>query len=271
MAIPANYTYETFADYLKNEVLLDTAEELSWTDWMTVEELNASVDYPDANEITDVVTVGARAWQFNSTSINLFRDEGWIGLAAGTSATKTLTVPSAYYAPAGTTIVFFTDSDFSPENDDITTLVLDVDLNIGDTTATFTTSTSLTGTGFFYRVMPVPTSPTRRLNPIYEAITDVVLFKMNKTDIASITSVSEKRKLRLFGRREAWGFAMQALAADYNYTSHAGSVNRFELYLHAREMFTYESNRIDSIYGSEVQNVGQLLTSTQRSKVKVRW
>jgi hypothetical protein len=269
MAIPTNYTYETFADYLRDEVLLDTAMELGWMDVFTEEELSLLEGESEELAIKDRVYVGDEAWAFNSAGFaTLLRDEYRVAVGT-TGTTVTLNEPAPVDIPDGT-IVSFSEGAGVYINGNVNRVV-DGAVAKGATTMDFTTSAPA-GYGYFYVDYVAPTPPTRRLHPSYKAITDNTLYKLGETDIVNITGLNAKRKLRLYGRRETWYMAMQAVAADYDYSSYLGGVSRYQMYQHCKQMYEYEASRVDMLYGNTyVDTVGQYLTSTARSKIKVRW
>ena len=341
MAVPTGYTNITFSDYLKNEVLIDTAIELGWLDVQQKEE-------PVFNDNPSYTNFGAGLWwglpegsyptiqNGGATTGTLFQSlpvvrdfDGVIQMTATGNGTTTrgLSAPSIYQLPAGTVIgiggslttygynnydqfgnltghvVQYNDNYGYPTGE--TNRILASDLDIGDTSVVFTVALTdavkvkelgdnpYTGDsygtenvtdlsrGYFFYPQGIPAPPPapvpdedRVINPIYQSIIDQTLILMGKTDITTVTGRENVKKLRLFGRREAWKFAMQALAADYGYRTDAGTSGRSDVYHHCKRIYQDEDLRISMMYGEareQSMKNSQYYTPTQRSKIKVRW
>ena len=245
--IPASYTVETFSDYLEFEVLMQTAVEIGWID------LSQSLD---PTTVIDVVGLGEirvgdgqimAIVQPNVSPLN--------------SATHTI-VASLFDIPAGTKISFGT-----------TTRTTLNPVAAGATSITFTSAISLSsGLGNVGRFYNAPVLP-RVHNPQYAAIINEVLVKLGVDDITSITGAENIKRLRHFGRRETWSAVMQALAGDFDYSVPEGRFGRYDVYMHAKECYLFENNRVLGLYGDLKPSVirSDQLQLSGRAKAKARW
>lgn len=268
--IPANYTYETFSDYLKNEVLMDTAMELTWVDVVEVAPPNI-VHLTDNKElIGDVYPYGQGAFPGHLLSGWLQGGDAQIVVGATVGVTKALAVPSQYNAPMGTVVT-------AVEASATGYTTLDADLSIGDTTVTFADDLfdkpMFTPYRMYFALDPAQLAvvqPSRVINPAYTAIIDSTLFAIGETDITSISNLQDKIKLRDFGRLYTWKAAMQALAADYDYSTQAGFIGRHTVYQNIKTMHDYETQIINTRYGAG-NFFGGTNISTTTSNVEAKW
>jgi len=345
MATPTTYTNTTFADYLKDEVLIDTAVELGWLDYTTPPEIRYIDDGED--EVGQSMYIkekgtfqlpsdylassnwageGSQRAPVVATPVSVGRLSSFDKVLSLTTTgngttTRTLAEVSTVAAPAGTVVgigdTAFTWAHSEPESagsprinysagtvtynhgfsDGIRSRVLATDLDIGDTTIEFTVALTdaiyEVGSGIYEETLDnisvvylyhdasiaeeseeeVEETP-RVINPIYQSIIDSVLMQIGGTDITQISGVDNIYKLRMYGKREVWKYAMQALAGDYSYSTDAGGSTRFQVYEHCREIYGEEDARVSVIYGETIQQAqasGQLKLSTTRTKIKVRW
>lgn len=230
MAIPTNYTNETFSDWLQDQLLLDTAQELGWLD---------IVNHVPAHTGTLTLLATSDAGTSTLTVVPLVED-----IPAGTTITNGgQTGDVAVFTPAGSTTVTLT----APHANQWTT-----------------------GTVFSFDVDEV----LAVRNPIYESIIDEILARLAITDITTLTTPAQIRKLRIFARREVWRFAMQSLAADYDYNSGAELVLRSQVYEHARTLFEQENFRVRQLYTDPDRRGDSLslpIRRTMSEKIIVRW
>lgn len=75
----------------------------------------------------------------------------------------------------------------------------------------------------------------------YDAILNETMLRLGITTLVGYTDI---KKLRLFGRREAWRHAMWATAGDYDFTTPNQVVERALVYEQSKEMFLREDRRI---------------------------
>ncbi len=239
--IPATYTRETFADYLQFEVLYETANDLGWTSYLAP---TSPYAYPE-----DFITVGITDMRVGDAFI-VFAD-------TPSSATHDI-MPSLYDIPSGTKMTLSVGGAIKETLGDIA---------IGDDSATFTTAFALINIGdkglFFNSLIGL-----REQHPQYNAIIDEILLKLNADDIESISDI---RKLRLFGRREAWAAVMQTTSSYYDYATINGAVNRSNIYESARTNFEMEDQRVRSLYTEQPVDRSGLIALSGQHKVVARW
>lgn len=88
-----------------------------------------------------------------------------------------------------------------------------------------------------------------------EAVNDT-LGAYGSTAIASITGASAIYKLRTLARREAWRAACGALAAKFNFSADGHSVQRSDLYAHAKAEFERAETDALAFDGYSGYNIG---------------
>lgn len=244
MPIPsANYTRETFADYLEFEVLYETARDLTWTSYSPYYNPLLTADPPINTGLTNPIQGDSVIWI----------------AAVATSATQTIS-PVPYAVPSGTKINF---------SGTIRTLASDYPA-MGNTmvfTASFTSALGDKG------VFANPLANVRVQHEQLDAIIDETLIRLGIDDITTLSSVEQLRKLRLYGRRECWLAVMQATTGYYDYATVEVTVQRNDIYTSARLNFEIEDRRIKDFYNEGVATVDitGLANTSGRHKVVARW
>lgn len=235
MAIPTNYTRETFADYLKDEVLFEGANHLQWLDIQEATSVHdgkavvlsgsTSEDWLTVEPLTEVIPP--------STTLTMT-------LTGHTFVTKAIT-----HYPGDTRI-------------EVTTNLANNYTNPAYRTVTYS---------------GVPALP-RIQNPIYDAIIDETLFRAGLgTEIESITGIENIKRLRMFGRREVWRMAMQNMVTEYDYASVAGVTNRSDAKIAVTTLFSIEDQRVKNTFTEYQEQIpfSQSQVTSKRTPIKVRW
>lgn len=78
----------------------------------------------------------------------------------------------------------------------------------------------------------------------YDGMLNETLFRLG---IDTLTGYTDIKRLRMYGRREAWRHAMWATAGDYDTASENQTLNRELVYAQAKELFFIELYRIEKL------------------------
>lgn len=207
MALPTSYTEETFEDYLKYEVLQDTAFSLGW-----------ATDIP----ITPVT------WK--------------VTLVSSDSGAKIFRVlPLKYPIKKDTTLSFYHRSTNALLGS--TSLVenafTDADYIVGDTVL------GVVSPSVLYRA-EVTTGEIPTTEPVFPSIITDTLGVLGVSDITSLTG-DDLIKLRVRGRVELWHKVMAFTSFDYAYANQGGQLQRQEVYINAAEMYKEAMFEWDSL------------------------
>ncbi len=253
--IPANYTRDSFSDFLQFEVMLESAPELGW-----VGEINTPFD-----PTTPIVTrYGAHQLGQGKVIITI---PSAVSSPHSSTTQQSIEVFPYSFIPAGTKISLGT-------NPTTTFVVTATDTFTGgpiEFTSAVSTSTGTLTKGEFYYTGPDTSLITR--HPIYDKIIDETLLRMGIDDIEMLDTPAELFALRMYGRREVWRMAMQALAADYNYSSIDGLKNRMGVYDHIKHLFLKEDERVRLLFNETAQSVSDSTVRrfTENTQVIARW
>lgn len=74
----------------------------------------------------------------------------------------------------------------------------------------------------------------------FDTAVDETMYIMGVSDLTSINTLAEARKLRLVARREAWRFVAASTVHEASFSSGSpgtGSTNRADIHRHAKAMF----------------------------------
>lgn len=238
MAIPTSYTADEFADYLKDEVFLGSAQKLGLDDLVK----GTDAIYQDLFFVN------------NGTGV--------IGEDYATVHNTYNVAPSTMILEVGEVITLengVTGTILTPYDEDFSGIIIGeypvpVGLGYGGTaiTVAWSNPTNLHWTeGLRYRRLYAP-AVERVRNPIYNAIMNDTLEKMGLTDIAQIDETNI-RYFRLLGRLEALKYGMQNTAGDYAYSSNSSASTNYGGTVNSQviRMFQREDKRILDILDYE--------------------
>jgi hypothetical protein len=151
-----------------------------------------------------------------------------------------------------------------------TLFIVGLDTPVENITPIFTDTTVVTFDddytnllSLYYDVTEVPYYRPQSIRT-YNAILNETLIRVGATDI---TEVPDK-KLRDYGRREAWRHIMWATVGDYGYSSEAGGVARIENHKKACDQYRLEEDYILRTY-SELSSV--IPANSYNHKIKGVW
>ncbi len=213
--LPASYTLDTFEDYLKYEVLQDTAFSLGW-----------AVDIP-LTPVTWIVTL--------------------ISVDAGAKAIRVSALK--FPIPKGTTLQFrhrltndlfgtvVTQQDGFEGNE-----VLFVDIALGTVTASVV-----------YRATTI-TAEIPPAEPVFQPIITDTLASLGVADITTMTG-DKLNELRVRGRLELWHKVMGFTSFDYPYSTQDSKLDRDGVYFNALNMYNMsllEWNQMTQVVDVEV-------------------
>lgn len=89
------------------------------------------------------------------------------------------------------------------------------------------------------------------VNPAFEAILNQTLDEAGFEDISDVTTLEHVKRLRMYGRREAWKAAARVCVGDYDYTDDGGGGNRSQLYNQVFRLFQIEDARVRRFYETQ--------------------
>jgi hypothetical protein len=238
MALPTGYTAESFANYIKRDVLQYVADSMDW------------YIAPPQPFTPDTRAVNLKA--------DSFLNQGYIDI----DEENTLGASSTFYIQGGNTLVFVGDPQeytvgwVSPAPGGGTRIkifpYLQVDKTDGD-------DITITNT-----ITPRVTDPT------YGYIMDEALAELGLSDISNVNS-SNILLFRLFARVQAWRFVASNTASMTSNEEQANFYQREQVFQSAIEQLRVAEMDLEDAQsaGSSV-NSGQAV-STVMTKVKVRW
>src|SRR4028118_596381 len=207
MSAPTTYTYEEFADYLKLEVLRDSAEWLGWG---------------------DLVSPAPRRFYETTVTSNTG--------SFGTPVRSTIVIPrTEAYIRQGTVLTFsggLTRTAYANYPEATTSIDVTPPLTLNQVqgqTMSFTVSEEI----------------ERVRNPNYDLVTDHVLSQMGLTNINQVNATNVYT-FRLLGRLEILKRAFGNTAADYTYSAPGGNAQaNVEKGIHLMAFYQYERERIN--------------------------
>lgn len=232
MAIPTNYTYETYRDYLEKEILQKVAVNLGWT------------DKPAVAQTTYTFTNGK--WDANNkifyptspTPVNLYAGMTFTGTILGTN------VKLIRSAVKGSTALIFKA--------------------LGGTVQT--TNSWSTGT----ISVTLPAEAGRDAQTIYDSITNEVLTLMGYSTPESVPA-NEIAEFRLLGRVEAWRAVVYNTLADSDVVLVDNLLNRSQVNDFALNQLEYAQADFDRDYPYLQPTIGKPRAMSYAGLITVRF
>jgi hypothetical protein len=248
MPVPTSYTEEEYYDYLRNFILMESADSLDFE------------NNPDASP-SDSQTIYVRDYVEQQYGGGASTPPYWY-------ATYAMVTPGKYVLEAGTVLTFSGGAvrtllhDFEP-GDEVMHFVHTHaggpgagTVNVGDSVTTNIAAVTV------------------EWNPIYESITNYVLEKMGLSDISEVNETNV-RFFRRYGRVEVLKRAMQQAAAEYPYQAAGDFVDREIPYAFIRDLYQKEDARLENLEVQFMVDQPQpfipVESESSSSKVKVIW
>ncbi len=222
-------TEQEFKDYIADEVLLVVKGELMW-------EFTKIPDTVTKRYTWDARINAAPSGPYNPSQLFFTRSPIGVEMPAGTVVNKV----------GGGTLTLL-----KPVFEDSTRMEVTV-------IQPYTSSQY-----FYYDKVEIPPYRYQSVRA-YNAITNETLIQLGVTDITTVAI----KKLKDYGRREAWRHAMWATVGDYDYISQTAGFSRTANHVRSAEMFNFEDINIRNLYSEKSSGIG---ATSYNAKIRGVW